>query len=161
MPISFVRIDDRVIHGQVVARWSRFKPCNGILVIDDKIAADPLQKRIFSNSAPTGVKVGVYTVEEGLEKISKAKVAKNSYFVIVKTPVTLMEMIEKGGDIGLEVNVGPLSARSNAKTVAKNVAITVEEKNAFDFLDEKGLSVNFQLIPDETAINWKKIRQNY
>ena len=161
MPISFVRIDDRVIHGQVVARWSRFKPCNGILVIDDKIAQDPLQKKIFTNAAPTGVKVGVYSVEEGLEKISKAKIAKNSYFVIVKTPVTLMEIIEKGGDFGTEVNVGPMSARSNAKTVAKNVAITVEENSAFDFMDSKGIDIDFQLIPDETAINWKKVRQNY
>lgn len=161
MPISFVRIDDRVIHGQVIARWLRFKPCNGILIIDDKIAQDPLQKKVFTNAAPTGVKVGVYTVEEGLEKISKAKEAKNNYFIIVKTPETLKGIVEKGGDFGQEINVGPMSARSNAKTVAKNVALTEEEKNAFDYLDTKGIGINFQLIPDETALSWRKVRQNY
>lgn len=161
MPISFVRIDDRVIHGQIVARWSKLKPCHGILVIDDKIANDPLQKQIFTHAAPSGVKVGIYTVEEGIEKINKAKQAKNAYFVIVKSPVTLQKLTEAGCDFGREINVGPISAREATQNVAKGVSITEEEKKAFDYLRNQGKDIVFQLVPEETPVTWDKAKQNY
>lgn len=161
MPITFVRIDDRVIHGQVVTRWARQKAVNGILVIDENIVKDEFQKKILTNAAPSGVRVGIYGIEEGLEKIKLAKNAKNSYFVIVKTPVTLQKLVEAGADFGNEINVGPMSARSNAKTVAKNAAVTEEEKAAFDYLVEKNISVTFQLIPEETPLSWTKVKENY
>lgn len=161
MPISFVRIDDRVIHGQIVARWSKLKPCNGILVIDDKIAQDPLQKEIFKHAAPSNIKVGVYTAEEGVEKVNKAKQAKNSYFVIVKSPVTLKKLIELGGDFGTELNVGPMSARGTTQTIGKNVSITEEEKEAFDYLQNKGINIIFQLVPEETPVKWEKLKTLY
>ena len=45
MSLSFVRIDDRVIHGQLVTRWAKELPCDGIIAIDDAVAADPLRYR--------------------------------------------------------------------------------------------------------------------
>jgi mannose/fructose/N-acetylgalactosamine-specific phosphotransferase system component IIB len=157
MPISFVRIDDRVIHGQIITRWTRMKECHGILVIDDTIANDPMQKKIFSHAAPRDVKVGIYTVEEGIEKIGKAVQAKNSYFVIVRSPVTLQRLSESGAEFGGQVNVGPMSARPGADTIGKNVAVTVEERHAFDYLDEKGMDITFQLVPEETPYRWGSI----
>ncbi|TLG73958.1 PTS system mannose/fructose/N-acetylgalactosamine-transporter subunit IIB [Culicoidibacter larvae] len=159
MPISFVRIDDRIIHGQVVTRWAKYKPCNGILVVDEKAAHDPLQKKILEHAAPPGVKVGVYTISEGVEKIAKALAAKNSYFLIVNSPITLKKLIEAGGDFGHELNVGPMSSRSETKQVAKNVSITDEEAEAFEFLHNHGVAITFQLIPDESATTWSKIRE--
>jgi mannose/fructose/N-acetylgalactosamine-specific phosphotransferase system component IIB len=161
MTITLVRVDDRVIHGQIVARWSRFKPCNGILVIDDNIAQNPIQKKIFTNAAPTGVKVGVFTVDESIEKIKKAIDSKKSYFLIVKTPITLQKILEKGGDFGTDINVGPISAKVNGKTIAKNVTISEVEKSAFDFLEINGKNIQFQLIPDGKAAKWSRVKQNF
>ncbi|MBC1492426.1 PTS sugar transporter subunit IIB [Listeria booriae] len=158
MPISFVRIDDRIIHGQVVTRWAKFKPCNGILVVDEKAANDPLQKRILEHAAPPGVKVGVYTVLEGVEKVNKARNAKNSYFVIVNSPITLEKLVESGADFGKDLNVGPMSSRTSTKQIAKNVSITVEEEAAFDYLHKHGIEITFQLIPDESATTWAKLK---
>ncbi|MDX6152629.1 PTS sugar transporter subunit IIB [Marinococcus sp. PL1-022] len=158
MPISFVRIDDRVIHGQIIARWTRWKDCHGILVIDDQIAEDPMQKKIFSNAVPKSIKVGIYSLEEGVEKINKAKNAQNSYFVIVKSPIMLKKLKEKGADFGEEVNVGPISAREGAENIGRNVAITPDERVAFDYLLNEGVGISFQLVPEESAYTWEKIR---
>lgn len=161
MAITLVRIDDRVIHGQIVARWSRFKTCNGILIVNDSIAQDPIQKKIFTNAAPAEIKVGVFTVNESIEKIKKARESKKNYFLIVKTPVTLREIVESGGDFGTDINVGPISAIAGGKTVAKNVTISEEDKSAFDFLENHGKTIQFQLIPDEKAVKWSKVKQNF
>ncbi|WP_027955920.1 PTS system mannose/fructose/N-acetylgalactosamine-transporter subunit IIB [Halobacillus kuroshimensis] len=158
MPISFVRIDDRVIHGQIVTRWTRWKDCHGILVIDDQIAQDPMQKKIFSNAVPKSIKIGIYTMDEGVEKINKAKGAKNSYFVIVKSPLTLQRLIEKGADFGHAINVGPMSARENTEYIGKNVSITPDERQAFDYLDSNDIDISFQLVPEENVYKWKDIQ---
>jgi len=161
MPISFVRIDDRIIHGQIVTKWSKFKKCNGILVIGDDIAADDFRCKVLKAAAPSNVKVGIYTINEGLEKIEKAKNAQNSYFVISNSPLTFQKLVELGADFGDELNVGPMSARENAKTMGRNLAITLEEKNAFDVINNKGIKVYFQLTPDDSSQDWKSLKEKY
>ena len=158
MSISFVRIDDRVLHGQIVTRWSKLKPCKGILIIDDIIVNDSFQKKIFLNSAPAGVKVGIYSVEEGKERIAKAQSVVNGYFVICKTPRTLVNLKKIGADFGDKVNVGPMSARPNTLTVGRNCSLTDDEILAFQELSDMGISVEFQLIPDETPTSWSTIK---
>lgn len=161
MPISFVRIDDRIIHGQIVTKWSKFKKCNGILVIGDDIAADEFRCKVLKAAAPSNVKVGIYTINEGLEKIEKAKNAQNSYFVISNSPLTFQKLVELGADFGSELNVGPMSARENAKTLGRNLAITLEEKNAFDVINNRGIKVYFQLTPDDSSQDWKSLKEKY
>ncbi len=53
MSISFVRIDDRVIHGQLVTRWAKELPCDGIVAIDDAVAADPLLSSVMKGAVRT------------------------------------------------------------------------------------------------------------
>ena len=158
MSISFVRIDDRVLHGQIVTRWSKLKPCKGILIIDDVIVNDPFQKKIFLNSAPNGVKVGIYDVKEGKEKIEKAQTVSNGYFVICKSPRTLVNLKKIGADFGDKINVGPMSARSNTLTVGRNCSLTEDEITAFEELANMGILVEFQLIPDEAPTSWETIK---
>lgn len=43
--ISFVRVDDRIIHGQIVTRWSKEFPCDGIIAVNDKAATTPVLKQ--------------------------------------------------------------------------------------------------------------------
>mgnify|MGYP005950678369 FL=1 len=47
MAITFLRIDDRVIHGQITTRWIRECPCDGIVAVNDSIAEDPILKKIY------------------------------------------------------------------------------------------------------------------
>ena len=48
--ISFVRVDDRIIHGQIVTRWSKEYPCDGIIAVNDKAATTPVLKQSFKAS---------------------------------------------------------------------------------------------------------------
>lgn len=159
MSISFVRIDDRLLHGQIVTRWSKLKDCKGILIVDDAAANDPFQTKIFMNSAPAGVKVGVYTIKEGVEKINKAQTVANGYFVICKTPRTLVELKSAGANYGDRVNVGPMSARANTLTVGRNCSLLDDEITAFQELTDMGIQVEFQLIPDQAAQTWASIKE--
>ncbi len=158
MSISFIRIDDRVLHGQTVTRWLGTKPCKGILIVDNNIANDPFQVKIFKNAAPTGIKVGIYDEKEGANRIAKAMQVENGYFLICKTPRTLVNLMRAGVDFGKTVNVGPMSARANTITVSRNCSLTEDEVEAFAELDAAGIEIQFQLIPDNSAAAWKSIK---
>ena len=67
MAISFVRIDDRVIHGQLVTRWARELPCDGIVAIDDEVAADPLLSQVMTG-AVSDTKVWLFDVATAITK---------------------------------------------------------------------------------------------
>lgn len=159
MSVTLVRIDDRVLHGQTVTRWLGTRPCKGILIVDDGVAKDEFQTKIFKNAAPAGIKVGVYDEEEGGKRITKAMSVDNGYFVICKSPRTLVHLLDAGVDFGKKVNVGPMSARANTISAGRNCALTEDEAAAFEELEQRGIKVEFQLIPDHTATPWKSVKE--
>jgi len=119
MSISFVRIDDRVIHGQLITRWARELPCDGIVAIDDAVAADPLLSSVMKG-AVSDTKVWLFDTATAIEKLPKVIASEKRYFVIGKSPLTL-QRIEQAG-ISLKnsngkINVGPMSARANTITI--------------------------------------------
>lgn len=164
MTISFVRIDDRVIHGQLVTRWAKEKPCDGIIAIDDEVAADPLLSKVMKG-AVTDVKVWLFDVNTAIEKLPKIIGSEKKYFVIAKSPVTLRRICDAGISIengNGKINVGPMSAREGTVTIGSNQCVNNDEINAFRFLTEKGHEIDFRLVPDSASYGWadaeKKIK---
>ena len=70
--INLVRIDDRLIHGQVMTKWSKGMGTNAIYVIDDVTAADDFMKDIYiSTNSSANLKIEVYSVDEAVEEYKK------------------------------------------------------------------------------------------
>lgn len=158
MSISFVRIDDRVIHGQIVVVWSKIRPCDGIIAIDDDIAKDKILSMVYKNAAPVGLKAAVLSVDEAIKKLEQAQASKKRYFIIAKTPITLARLVENGIKLGVDlINVGPMSPREKTITVGSNASVTPDEAKAFDILVNAGYSVEFQLVPEKKAYTWESV----
>lgn len=161
MTISFVRIDDRVIHGQLVTRWAKELPCDGIVAIDDAVAADPLLSSVMKG-AVSATKVWLFDTATAIEKLPKVIASEKRYFVIGKSPVTL-QRIEQAG-ISLKnsngkINVGPMSARANTTTIGPNQSVSAEEAAAFEWLAERGHVIEFRLVPDASFFSWQDAKQ--
>ncbi len=161
MSISFVRIDDRVIHGQLITRWARELPCDGIVAIDDAVAADPLLSSVMKG-AVSDTKVWLFDTATAIEKLPKVIASEKRYFVIGKSPLTL-QRIEQAG-ISLKnsngkINVGPMSARANTITIGPNQSVTQDEAAAFEWLTGQGHAVEFRLVPDASFYTWQDARQ--
>lgn len=165
MALSFLRIDDRVIHGQLVTRWSCEFHCDGIIAIDDKVANDKVLSGVLRGAAPVGTKVWIFDIKTATEKLEKIISSDKKYFIIAKTPITFKKIVEKGfslnNDNGNRINVGPMSSKAQTVTVAPNACVLKEEAEAFDFLENKGYKVEFQLVPDNKIVNWKDIKTKY
>ncbi|MDK1728462.1 PTS system mannose/fructose/N-acetylgalactosamine-transporter subunit IIB [Dellaglioa algida] len=166
MAISFIRIDDRIIHGQVVTRWLSEVKVDGVVAVDDAAANDPIISKVLKGAVPSGLKGFVMPVERVLKRWEDIVESDKQYFLVAKSPVTLMNLYKGGADFikeHTEINVGPMSEREGAKKVGPNANITQEEFEAFKFLNDQGADVYFQLVPDskktkfaEASINFNK-----
>ncbi|EEP89074.1 PTS sugar transporter subunit IIB [Yersinia kristensenii] len=159
MAISFLRIDDRLIHGQMAACWIGSSPCDGIIVVDDDAANNEIQKKVLLSILPS-IKTWVFSIDTATEKLDKVIESQKKYYLIVRSASALVKLAEKVPQliaVHKRVNVGPLSKRNDAIQVNKGQGIVPEEIPAFRQLKELGFSVEFRLLPDTTAVSWDSV----
>ena len=150
--IVLARVDDRLIHGEVVSVWTPSLQVNRIIIVDDEVAADTFNKRVIKALAPNGVRCNVYSVERGADILQRdSKEASERVMVLTKTPITYDRM----ADLGLkltDVNLGGMGLRDERTPFIKNVACSPDEIQSIKNLREKGTQVYYQLVPEQQVI---------
>lgn len=153
--ITHLRIDNRLIHGQVAVTWMNHIGAQAIIVCNDKVAADPIQKMALPLAA-RGSKVLVYSVQE---TIDYAKANPNeTMFVICKFPQDALDLINSGAEIKT-VNVGNAApiAGTDYKMVTKSIAATKEDAVVYrEIAEKRGGSLRSRLTPMNEEIDFLK-----
>lgn len=160
MAISLARVDDRVIHGQTTTRWSKERPVDAILVIGDNIVHDDLRKRVLKAAAGK-LKLGMYSDEQGVQKVEQGMKSVKNFFLICSSPQTFAYLVKNGADFGKELNVGCMNSRDGAIVVGRTLAIDDKDYQAFDYLENQGINIKFQLLPDNEAKTWSEVKAKY
>ena len=109
--ISFIRIDDRMIHGQTVTRWALEYPCDGLIAVNDAAASNPVLKEAYKSAS--GKKTFVWTKEHFKEVSEKVLKSDTKYFLITKNPLDMKELlVDFGFKPGMDrIIVGPCNDR--------------------------------------------------
>lgn len=149
--IVFARVDDRLIHGEVVTAWAPTHSINHIIIIDDIVASDPFQKRVLKALAPTKVRVDAFTVEEGIKELSKEYNEKERVLLLTKTPISYARLVNGGIELP-QVNLGGMGIRDDRKPFIKNVACDEQEVESIREMVNKGIHVFYQLVPEQRLI---------
>lgn len=144
-----VRIDSRLIHGQVAGIWSPYYDVTRIMVIDDEIVNDDMQKELLRMVAPAGVKTSILSKEKALSNIMEEKYAKQRVLLVVKTPYYLKYLKDNGVDVKV-INVGNMSTRENTRRITTSICITAEEEAIFRDLIDQGVEVTVQMVPADS-----------
>ena len=156
--ITFIRIDDRIIHGQTCTRWSLEYPCTGLVAVNDKAATNPTLKAAYKNASEK--KTFVWTLEDWQKKKDKVVASDDQYFLIAKSPTDMAKvLLDQPFDPGLrEIVVGPCNDRPGTTKLGNNQSITQEEAEAFEKLMAAGYNIEFALVKETAIGNWKKFR---
>ncbi len=144
--IKAVRIDHRLVHGQVAFSWTQFLGATRIIVIDDKAANDEFQKMALNMSRPTGVKLDIFTVEKALSKIEKVESLSDTVFIIFGCTRDAARFI-KGYPKIKEINYGGIAKKEGSQQFSSVVYLNDEEivdtKNILD----AGVKIFMQQLP--------------
>lgn len=156
MPLKLVRVDDRLIHGQVVAVWLRAVGADRIVIVDDKTARDDFLKDVLLLAAPQGTPVEVYTVAEGAARVAELAASSTGTFVLMRTPLTALKLREMGVQFDV-LNLGGLGAGAGRKPLYKNISATDEELAAMRSLEAMGTRVEIRIVADDHAVAFSSV----
>ncbi len=161
MAISFIRIDDRMIHGQTVTRWSLEYPCDGLIAVNDNAASNPVLKAAYKSASDK--KTFIWTLDEFKQKAQKVLDSDSRYFLITKNPIDLEKiLVEQGFDPGIkDVIVGPCNDREGAIKLGNNQSVTPQEAAALESIMAAGYNIEFALIKEAAIGNWRKFRGKF
>lgn len=148
--LTLVRIDDRLIHGQVMTAWLKQRPSKRVIIIDDVVANDEFNKQILEMAAPKDLIVEILNQEDGLNRLLNLEADKT--MLLVKSPNTLRYLYENGVEFE-EIVVGGMGINGNRKTFYKNLAADKKEIESLRFLKEHIGNVYIQVIPSQKKIN--------
>lgn len=160
MSITLARVDDRVIHGQTTTRWSRARKVEGIVVFGDRIANDDLRKRVLK-AAAGNLKLGIYPMNMAVEKVEAALQSPKDLFLISDSPQNFAQLVKDGTTFGGVLNVGCMNTRAGAKVLGRTVAIDQQDYDAFEYMEQQGITIEFQLLPDDEVKSWKEMKSKF
>ncbi|OTP01079.1 hypothetical protein A5839_001989 [Enterococcus faecium] len=148
-----VRMDERLIHGQVAGIWAPSLHTQRIIVINDEAAADTLQKSSLRMAAPTSMRLSVLPVESAAKNIRSGKYGKQRLFLVFKNPTDVLRYLKAGGKL-THVNVGNMSYKEGSKDITKSIKVLDEEIDVFESIAAMDINVTAQLVPNDPVIDF-------
>jgi Phosphotransferase system, mannose/fructose/N-acetylgalactosamine-specific component IIB len=155
MAIKFVRIDDRLIHGQVVTTWIKKFDIEQVIIVNDEIAKDQVQTTVMQLAAPPGIKVVPLTVDRFIAAYNSNPI-KKSTMVIFANPVDVDKCLEGGFKI-TSLNVGGIKFVMGKTQITKAVSLNETDKEAFKKILARGVKVQIQMVPNDNQISLEEL----
>lgn len=150
MPISMVRIDDRLIHGQVVLGWARVLKPDRIAVANNRVATSAWERKFYTASVPPHIKVSFLTLEETAVELASNIYKNERVLMLFEAVRDLFTMVEKGVQLE-EVNIGGLHHREGAEELLPYVFLTEEDRGLLRELVKQGVTLRAQDVPGSSA----------
>lgn len=156
--IKLIRIDSRLIHGQVITNWVQRVGVNNILIIDDSLASDDFMKDIYMMAAPPGMPVKVYSVEDAVNQWEPNEKQVGNWLILLKDVKTAAKLHELNFEMK-QIQIGGLPSGPGRKTVYKTIALGEDDFAQLDKLNADGVTITIQMLPEEEAMSYEKAKQ--
>lgn len=145
MKVNLLRIDDRLIHGQVATSWAKAVKCEAIFAISDEVANDELRKELLLQIAPPHLKAYVIPVEKAIKVYNNPKYASRNILMLVTKPEDAVRLIEGGLRIDT-INVGGMTHKEGNKQLSDAVTVNPSNVEAFKKLLDMGVKLSLQKV---------------
>lgn len=160
MTISAVRIDGRLIHGQVANLWTTKLGVTRIMVIDDKVAASDIEKSGLKLARPAGIDLSVLSEKVAADHIKRGGYDSQKVFIVVKRPQVLLDLVNDG--VKLEtINVGNMSQTDETTQITNSINVVQDDVDAFKALHEKEIKITQQMVPGDQANDFMAILKKF
>ena len=147
MPIVLLRVDERLIHGQVVVGWGEHIHMDRIAVVDDEISASPWEQELYCLGVPPAVDAEFATVQEAKENFARWRTDPRRVTVLLRDCQSLERLAEGGTLEGLEVNLGGLHSAPGRERVLPYLFLSDADRASLMHVAEEGVSVSARDLP--------------
>lgn len=159
MTICVARIDDRLIHGQVVTRWAKEYTINRIIVVNDDVAKDIIRKNLLTQVTPPGITAHVVNIDKAIRVYNNIKYAQDTVIMLFTNPTDVVRLIEGGIPIS-SVNIGGMSFSPGKKQINSTISVNLTDIAAFKRLNQLGIKLEVRKVPSDSQVNLMKLIKN-
>lgn len=152
MPIVLFRIDERLIHGQVVVGWGERLHMDRIVVVDDDLCQSPWEQELYCLGVPPSVDAVFSSVEEARRTLPHWKADPRRIVVLTRNVDTFGRLAEGGVLDGLEINLGGIHHAPGRERVLPYVFLSAGEKDRLREIGQQGLSISARDLPGSKAV---------
>ncbi|QAA21459.1 PTS system mannose/fructose/N-acetylgalactosamine-transporter subunit IIB [Sporolactobacillus terrae] len=150
MNIKWLRIDSRLIHGQVANNWVNHVGAGTIIAANDSAAKDDLRKTLLLQVAPGRTKSYVMTVDKTARCYKNPTYKDLDVLMVVESPKDVLRLMDQGVDV-TQVNVGGITFKEGMTLISEAVSVSREDVEAFKELDKRGIKLILQQLPNTQA----------
>ena len=151
MPVELYRIDDRLIHGQVVVGWGQPLHLGFIVLVDDEVGESEWEQELYRMGVPPGVDVYFDTVDAAVERHASYAADPRPGIVLTGSIETMARLVERTPAIR-RVNVGGVHHKAGRAQHLRYVFLTPGERDALRALAARGVAVTAQDVPGARAV---------
>lgn len=148
MPLSLVRIDDRLVHGQVVQAWIPFLRAEAVVVVSEAVAADETQKALMLLALPEGVGFEALGVEEAVRHRALSVAYPKRVLLLAPGPQEVLALLERGARFE-SVNVGGLHYSAGKVQLGKAIFLGEDDRRALAEIHRRGVRLEGRALPGE------------
>ena len=151
MTLVLNRIDDRLIHGQVVVGWGQPLDVRFIVLVDDAVAASDWERELYRMGVPPEMDLYFHTTKDAIDELPKYR-AEARRGLLLTGDISTMRQLTDGGGIS-DVNVGGIHSRTGRTQRLRYVFLAPDEENALRELAARGVSITAQDVPGARAVS--------
>ena len=149
--ILLVRIDNRLIHGQVGVTWVNYLGANLVVVANDEVSKDEVQQSLMDMVLPDVIQARYFSLQKTIDVIHKAA-PRQKIFLVVKDVHDALTLKE-GGIPFDHLNVGNMHYEEGKKQISSTISVDDKDIAAFKRLDELGVKLELKKVPSERGQN--------
>lgn len=146
--ITKVRIDHRLLHGQVAFSWIKSAHSDCILIVSDEAASDELRMSALRMASPNNTKMVIKSVKDSATALNSGVTDKYQLFIIVESIKEAAQLTSLVPTIK-EINIGGTKAGEDKKQISKAVFVSEEDVDLIKKMHQNGIRMNIRMIPDE------------
>lgn len=146
--ITLLRVDHRLLHGQVAFSWTQYVGADCILIANDNVPEDELRKTTIKLAKPPSVKLVIKNIDDAIEAIKSGVTDKYNLFIVVESVNDAWRIASAVEGIK-SINLGGIKAKEGSKNISKAINLLPEEIEQLQQLVGKGVEVEIRQVPND------------
>lgn len=146
--ITLLRVDHRLLHGQVAFSWTQYVGADCTLIANDSVPEDELRKTTIKLAKPPSVKLVIKNINDSIEAIKSGVTDKYNLFIVVESVNDAWRIASAVEEIK-SINLGGIKAKEGSKNISKAINLLPEEIEQLQQLVGKGVEVEIRQVPND------------
>lgn len=156
MGIVLTRIDNRLIHGQVLEAWVPSIKANCIVVANDQVAGRTFQKVLMETAVPRGIRVKIVPLEELCQTLSSEELTACRVLLLFASAADALKAHRLG--VGFDrLNLGNMHGGEGKMRLTCTIALDAEDIEDLTRIEAEGVQISSQCIPSDRQQDWRKL----